>query len=266
MPKKILRKFIRRFGYDFVKTPHTVPEHTYRRKSNLPGADYFETPTGNYYLPKQTQKDFVAMAVKRGEVFDKPVMDIISAAVQPGTSILDVGANYGQMSVLLSKLHDGSCTVYSFEAQKMVYDILEKNLAANQCRNVKAYYNAVYDRNGETLIFPEPDLVRFSSYGSYGIDPTGSSGIPVTSITIDSIDFSKPVSFIKVDIQGSDIFALRGAEQTIRKYRMPVIFEYEEGFQEEFGTSFQDYVDFVNHIGYKFVKTIQEINYLIIPK
>lgn len=266
MPKRILRKFARQFGYDIIKAPRSIPEHTYRRKSNYPDTDYFETPVGNYYLPKRTEKDFVAMAIKRGEVFDKPVMDIITASVKPGTSVLDIGANYGQMSVLLSRLHDGSCTVYSFEAQKMVFDILEKNLAANQCSNVKPYYNAVYDRNGETMIFPEPDLVRFSSYGSYGIDPQGTSGIPVTSVTIDSIDFKQPVSFMKVDIQGSDLFALRGAEQTIRKYRMPVIFEYEEGFQEEFGTSFQDYVNFVHQIGYKFVKTIQEINYLIVPK
>ena len=45
-----------------------------------------------------------------------------------------------------------------------------------------------------------------------------------------------------------------------------IIFEYEEQFQEEFNTSFQDYVDFVLSIDYKFLKTIQGINYLIVPK
>lgn len=265
MIKKALQNIVGQFGYAFIKVPKTVPESRYRRKSAVENLEYFETPTGNYYLPKRTSKDFVAIAMKRGEVFDQPIMDIINTYVKPGTAVLDVGANYGQMSVLLSKLHNNSCTVYSFEAQEMVYDILTKNIAANNCTNIKPFFNAVYDKDGETMIFPEPDLVRFSSYGSYGIDPNAKSGKEVKSITIDSISFDKPVSFMKVDIQGSDIFALRGAVNTIKKYQMPIIFEYEERFQEEFHTSFQDYVDFVNEIGYKFVKTVQEINFLVMP-
>jgi len=37
-------------------------------------------------------------------------------------------------------------------------------------------------------------------------------------------------------------------------------------FQAEFGTSFQDYVDFVNSISYRFEKTVLNINYLIVPR
>ena len=71
---------------------------------------------------------------------------------------------------------------------------------------------------------------------------------------------------MKVDIQGSDLAALHGSINTIKKHKMPIIFEYEEQFQQDFNTSFQDYVDFVNSIGYKFIKTVQDINYLIVPR
>jgi hypothetical protein len=40
------------------------------------------------------------------------------------------------------------------------------------------------------------------------------------------------------------------ATETIKRHRMPIIFEFEQQFQAEFGTSFQDYVDFVNSISY----------------
>ena len=56
---------------------------------------------------------------------------------------------------------------------------------------------------------------------------------------------------------------MRGARETISRHRMPIIFEYEEQFQQEFGTTFQDYVDFVSEIGYRFVRTIDSINFLI---
>jgi Methyltransferase FkbM domain len=76
---------------------------------------------------------------------------------------------------------------------------------------------------------------------------------------------------MKVDIQGSDLFALRGAVETIKRHRMPILFEFEQQFQAEFGTSFQDYVDFVNSISYRFEKVVLvprplSINYLIVPR
>ena len=73
---------------------------------------------------------------------------------------------------------------------------------------------------------------------------------------------------MKMDIQGSDLFALHGAVETIKRHRMPIIFEFYQPFQAEFRTSFQDYVDFVNSISYRFEKVVMEIesiNYLIVP-
>ena len=57
-----------------------------------------------------------------------------------------------------------------------------------------------------------------------------------------------------------------GAVETIKRHRMPIIFEFEQQFQAEFGTSFQDYVDFVNSISYRFENTVLNINYLIVPR
>jgi hypothetical protein len=85
-------------------------------------------------------------------------------------------------------------------------------------------------------------------------------------LKIDDIEFDKPISFIKIDIQGGDLFALKGAKETIKKYKMPIIFEYEYAFEEELGLNFQEYVDFVDEIDYKFVNVIMGQNYLIMPK
>lgn len=71
---------------------------------------------------------------------------------------------------------------------------------------------------------------------------------------------------MKVDVQGSDLFVLRGAIETIKRHQMPIIFEYEEQFQEEFHTCWQDYLDFIDLINYKIEKIVYGINYLIVPK
>jgi FkbM family methyltransferase len=148
----------------------------------------------------------------------------------------------------------------------MVFTLLQKNLGENRCENVKAYFNAVYDQNEVELFFPVPDLKKFPCYGSYGIEPNAKAGKVVKSLTIESLQFTSHINFMKVDVQGSDLAAMKGAVETIRAHQMPIIFEYEEQFQNEFGTSFQDYVEFVDGIGYSFIETVDNINYLITPK
>jgi FkbM family methyltransferase len=143
--------------------------------------------------------------------------------------------------------------------------VLKLNIGINRKSNITAFNLAVYDSCDELVFYPRQDFTRFQSYGSYGIDPKASEGRTVKTVTIDSMQFPAPVSLIKIDIQGADLFALRGAVQTIRRHRPAIIFEYEEQFQAAFNTSVRDYEDFVRAIGYRVERIVGGINYLILP-
>jgi len=262
--REAIRRFLQKRGYDIVKTDDYGA--MYPDVSSENGLSLFRTPIGAYYLPRNNKKDEVAYAIRRGKIFENEVVELASRYIRNGTIVLDVGANYGQMSVEFSKQVGGNGSVYAFEGQRLVFEILKKNIDLNDCKNIKPVFGAVYDREGVKLVFPEPDFKRFRAYGSYGIDPDVKDGNKVESLTIDSIEYDKPVSFLKIDIQGSDLFALRGAVKTIQKHKMPIIFEFEQQFQDSFKTSFQDYVDFVQKIDYKFETTVLGINYLIVPR
>jgi hypothetical protein len=58
---------------------------------------------------------------------------------------------------------------------------------------------------------------------------------------------------------------MQGAINTIQRFRMPIIFEYEYQFEEKYNYSFQEYVDFVTSIDYKFARVINGCNFLILP-
>jgi len=266
MIKKFLISVFKKLGFT-VKITNLRTTEKYRAGSTDGELDLYETPTGKYYLPSAAKNDYVANAIKKGLYFDEEILDVAKKYLKKDTTLLDIGANYGQMTVVLSKYIEsiGSGKVYSFEAEPFVGEILKKNIEINNCTNVKLILGAVYHTSGEKVVFPEPDLKKLSTYGSHGIDPTAKSGRTVETITIDSLQIQEPISFIKVDIQGSDLFALQGAKETILKNKPHIIFEYEEQFQDEFKTSFNDYVEFVKSINYKFVKTYMDINYLIAP-
>ncbi len=238
----------------------------YKRKYDDPVLEYFETPLGNYYLPNNAPRDIVINSMKFGEMFEPEVVELASQFIKSGTAVLDVGANFGQMSLLFSQRVGPGGIVYAFEADDFICEVLKKNIAANQCTNIKPICKAVYNKNDAVMLYPVQDFKRFDSYGSYGLDPKAKEGREVRTITIDSLDIPEPISFMKVDVQGSDLFVLEGAVETIKRHQMPILFEYEEQFGDEFNARWPNYKDFIESISYRIEKTIYEINYLIIPK
>jgi FkbM family methyltransferase len=225
----------------------------------------YSTKTGKYYLPKDSHEDIVANTIINNKIFEEEIVDSARTYIQRDSSVLDVGANFGQMSILFASMVGQKGKVYSFDADDFVFDILKRNIAVNNINNIIPIFGAVHYLTGKTLFFPEQDFEKWGTYGSYGIDYNAKNGRKVKSLTIDSLEIKEKISFMKVDIQGGDLFALKGAVESIKKNKMPIIFEFEWNFQDEFNLSFQEYVDFVLSIGYRFRKVILGHNYLITP-
>ncbi|MDI9358060.1 MAG: FkbM family methyltransferase [Phycisphaerales bacterium] len=296
--KNKIGAFIHTFGYGIMKVDktqpykETIPSDIYKSQSSDEKYNFYKTPIGNYYLPKDqfikgynSEKDMIAYSMKRGKCLCEELIPSFKKYLQQGMSVIDIGANYGQLSIFFAQSVGKTGKVYSFEANKNVYDVLVKNSLANEGGIIKPFYNAVYHKNNETLIFPDLDLSDEytkevgNAPGSYGFfkpkrqndnqykfeQVKSSEGTKVTTITIDSLNIQEPVCLMKVDVQGCDLFAMKGAVETIKKHKMPIFFEFEEFLQESFQTNFQSYVDFVREIDYHFAHKIATNDFLILP-
>ena len=245
----------------------TTPVQVVPKSERTERLSLHDTCTGKYFLPADACQDVIANAIIMGEIFDESIYETAKLYIKPGTAVLDVGSNFGQMAVLFSRLVGDSGVIHAFEADDFVFQILNKNIAVNNCANIVAHFGAVHNISGEMLRFPVQDFQRFGTYGSYGIDYTNSMAGDrfVKTITIDDLDLIIPISFMKIDVQGGDLLVLKGAEKTIKKNRMAIIFEYEYLFEDELGLNFQDYIDFVRSINYRFEKVVLAHNFLIVP-
>src|SRR5882724_5377196 len=114
MLKEIVRKAFNKFNYDLVKL-HSTGSEKYRKNSDAGGLNFYDTPTGKYYLPAELKNDIVINSIKNGYYFEPEVIAVAKQYIKKGANVLDVGANYGQMSILFSQLA-GDGAVYSFEA------------------------------------------------------------------------------------------------------------------------------------------------------
>jgi FkbM family methyltransferase len=259
--KKIIKKIFNALGYDVIK------KHSSKKTIKTKRLTLYKTETGSYYLPTDAFQDIVANTIINNQIFEKEVVDLASNYIKKGTTVLDIGANFGQMSILFSNLTGESGHVHSFDADDCIYEIFCKNIEANnKLSKITPHFGAVHNKAGEVLIFPEQNFEEFAAYGAYGIDYNAKTGREVSTITIDSLNIQETISFMKIDIQGGDLQAMQGAVETIAKNQMPILFEYEYHFEEKFKMNFQQYVDFVSSINYKFEKVINGHNFLIIPK
>lgn len=127
----------------------------------------------------------------------------------PKEVLIDCGAYIGDtVETFVSKAGDRYKKIVSFEPDRMNCDKLRAVLRdKHDCLCFEA---GVWDQNGE-LSFREGDLA-----GSR-IEARG--GVKVRVMSIDECEECREATFIKMDIEGSELMALRGARQTIKRNR-----------------------------------------------
>tara|TARA_A100001011_G_C14276589_1_gene829539 strand:+ start:613 stop:1395 length:783 start_codon:yes stop_codon:yes gene_type:complete len=231
---------------------------------NIKKLKLYKTNTGSYYLPFFAFRDVVRNTIIENKIFDNDVYEYSKKYIKENSVVIDAGANYGQLSILFSKVKPG-VKVYAFEAYKYISQILLKNVKINNA-NVKVYNCILSDENKKNLIISDAILKEFNNYGSNSVEleTDENQGNLIDSIKIDDLDIQEKISFMKIDVQGYDLKVLKGAKKTIMKNKMPIIVEYSEEFENKFDYIFSDFLKILKEINYKIKKKISEANYLIV--
>lgn len=123
---------------------------------------------------------------------------------------IDAGAFTGDSALVFNKFYNFS-KIYSFEPLSENYKILKENIAKYELRNVEAV---------DKGLGAEISVLHIEKNGSASCI-TKDSGQEVAITTID--DFRKrknlEISLIKMDIEGFEFNAIKGAMETIREQR-----------------------------------------------
>lgn len=157
-------------------------------------------------------------------------------------TVIDGGANVGVHTLSFARALTGWGSVHAFEAQERLFYMLAGNVALNNLSNARVYWAALSDRPGN-MDMPVVDYEKASNFGGLNLKPRKSlvdpKGAPVPEGNIGQVvDFKKTVpvacvriddmalprlDLLKLDIEGMEPEALRGARQTLERCR-PLIF------------------------------------------
>lgn len=136
-----------------------------------------------------------------------------------GDVIIDAGAFHGDSALLFAHDTEFDCDVHSFELSTVNIDVLEQNVRLNPRAEGRVHLNrlALTEESGKDLLFDEmlPDPSMFSLRP---VDASRSDLSRVQTISLDDYVRDRgltKVDFIKMDIEGGERDALRGARHTL---------------------------------------------------
>ena len=169
---------------------------------------------------------------------------------------LDIGANMGHYSILMSKY----CKeIHAFEACKRIAYSLCGSIVLNDCDNITVYNEALGSPENEGKILNMTVAVNDGANSSFHPNwaKTLSSNNDVDHIeskvikTLDSFDI-KHVDFIKIDVEGYEHEVLKGCIETIEiSGYPPILFESCVGPHLNTREEFDNLKNFLENIGYK---------------
>lgn len=141
-------------------------------------------------------------------------LEFLGPLVGSGDWVVDGGANIGCHSLFFSERVGPGGGVLAFEPQRLVFQILCANLALNERNNVYAFQEAL-GQSQEMAFVPALDYGRLNNYGGVGLSARGE---PVRRARLDDLGLPR-CRLIKLDVEGSEVEALRGMEETLRRCR-----------------------------------------------
>lgn len=163
---------------------------------------------------------YIGSSLRKYGEFSQGEADLFRQVIRPGMTVVEVGANMGAHTVGLSRMTGNGGKVIAFEPQRLIFQTLCANIALNSCRNVFAHQIAVGAENGEITVPALPPDVP-ANFGGVSLEDA-SEGERVRLVRLDDFGIAD-CHFLKVDIEGMEVEALKGGAELIARSR-PVIY------------------------------------------
>jgi FkbM family methyltransferase len=144
-------------------------------------------------------------------------------AARPGDLIIDVGAGFGYLTCYLAYLAGPSGAVHAIEPSTAMLSLLIENVRRNGHRTVRANRVAVGSAAAPAAVL----WLSRTNLGRHSLHRANVPGLAghelVEQVTMD--DYwraelgERPVGLVKIDVEGSELAVLRGAQDMLRSTR-----------------------------------------------
>lgn len=178
---------------------------------------------------KQLIKQLLAalhLSLTRNQKYDAYTRKIIAQTLRPDSNCIDVGCHKGEiLDLMIAGAPKG--TKFAFEPIPMLYQQLVSKY--KESGQVVISDVALYDRKGTTAFQHVLNAPAYSGIKKRRYD---GKHVEIEQITVqtDKLDNLIPseidIDLIKIDVEGAELHVMKGGEETIRRNKPVIIFEF----------------------------------------
>ncbi len=208
---------------------------------------------GSFLTPA---KSALLVRIARYGDYEPDILAILIKHLKSDMDFVDVGANIGLFAVAAaSRLHDGR--VLAIEPTSGAFNRLQKNIERNGVTNVVTVKTAVSDQKGSIEISQIVGREEYSTIGTMTHPSVVDAAtqvvtelVPMTTVDTLVAEHGLRPALMKVDVEGAELGVLKGACETLRKWRPVIISEISEKMLGTLGGSRDDLVSFIEQQNY----------------
>lgn len=187
--------------------------------------------------------EFVDYVIYTEGAYEKRFLQLVEALLPQRRTALDIGANIGNHALFFSHAFS---SVHAFEPNPEIIARLHLNISANNASNISVHEFGLSEENA-SLPF------HHNGNGNAGMgkfletDEAGATKLEVRrGDEVINEQRINDIDFIKIDVEGHEISALKGLRNTIETQQPIIAFEfhaadYPQGYFDEFRTALPNY-------------------------
>lgn len=207
---------------DINSSNNEILEHlsNIEKKLSMPD-NIWQTKNAKFYVPYYPVDIIQMVIVNNNSFFEYDILVRLDNYLKDEAVILDIGANIGNHSLYWAKASSKKVKkIYAFEPVQDTFNILKKNVKINNLENTIELYNiGLSDKSSK------------ATYMTYNRANIGDTHLVENETgdmelkRLDDIDFQESkIDFVKIDVESMEIPLLKGAKQTLLKYKPSYIF------------------------------------------
>jgi len=185
-----------------------------------------------------------------------PLVRFLREFLKPEMTLADVGANIGEITLLAAK-RLSSGLVLAFEPMPNVFAQLTRNVALNKFSSIRLFNLGLYDSNGSLPLFVKNDHPFGTT--NEGVTSLFSTGKDRTETLVPLRKFDDVageasltrLDVMKIDVEGAEWMVLRGAENSIKRFRPVIIAEISAANFQRAGYAPKDFFNYLNALDYE---------------
>ena len=170
--------------------------------------------------------EFIGLSMREYGEFSEIELSLMLKFIMKDDVVFDIGANIGAFTVPFAKKVGDFGEIYSFEPQKLIYEILHENVNKNKLKNVKVF-NIGVGKKEEELELNDIDYSKVGNFGGVSFKYESSSftkniknkKYKVKVKNLDQLTEIKKCNFIKMDVELMELEILTGGKKFLKKFR-----------------------------------------------